>query len=475
MEYSVINYSQIITDDGNLRIDAEHYKGEYLRIKKLLITNKSQELLSFIDRPVMTGHTPSMKNDKFYGGNVNFIKTDNLREHYIEGEFTHKLSEEGNKIIKRSSLKENDVLVTIIGATFQIVGRACLIKKKDLPANINQNIALIRASKKISPEYLTVYLNSYYGRNYLWYLSRQTEQVNLNCREVEQLLVPVFSSSLSELIVELHKKAYSLYGKADELFQQAEQILLSELNLLNWKPKHRISFVKYYSNTESADRIDAEYFQPMYEEIVKELRKYKNGYGLLTDLVRVKDRNFTPREEVVYKYIELANISTNGNITGFTEEMGKDLPTRARRKVNTGDVIVSSIEGSLESIALVNDSLNNALCSTGFYVVKSENLNSETLLVFLKSKAGQLQLKKGCSGTILTAISKDELARIIIPKIDEKVQKETKDKVEEMYQAKALSNRLLDIAKRSVEMAIERDERKAQEWINSELKKLNIR
>jgi len=182
----------------------------------------------------------------------------------------------------------------------------------------------------------------------------------------------------------------------------------------------------------------------------------------------------TPKDGVVYKYIELANISTNGNITGFTEESGKDLPTRARRKVNTGDVIVSSIEGSLESIALINGSLNNALCSTGFYVINSNELNSETLLVFLKSRAGQLQLKKGCSGTILTAISKDELARIIIPKIDEKVQTKIKEKIEEMYRAKALSNNLLDIAKHGVEMAIEKDENTAQKWIIKAVKKEGV-
>ncbi|MBN2325343.1 MAG: hypothetical protein JXQ30_16560 [Spirochaetes bacterium] len=96
------------------------------------------------------------------------------------------------------------------------------------------------------------------------------------------------------------------------------------------------------------------------------------------------------------------------------------------------------------------------------------------MLVFLKSRAGQLQLKKGCSGTILTAISKDELARIIIPKIDEKIQKEIKAKIEEMYQAKALSNNLLDIAKCGVEMAIEKDETEAQKWFTEAIKKLGV-
>ena len=464
-----------MTENDALRIDAEHYKAEYSKIKQLLIKKGCIELKKLIDRPVMTGHTPSMKNESYYGGNVNFIKTDNLREHYIEGQSTDRLSAKGNSVIKRSSLKDGDVIVTIIGATFQIVGRACLIKDKDLPANINQNIALIRVSEKISPELLTVYLNSYYGRNYLWYLSRQTEQVNLNCREIEKILIPVFSKRLQSLIDSLHKQAYALYQKADLLFQDAEEIVLSELNLLNWKPKHCLSFVKSYSDTQTALRIDAEYFQPKYEELMQKLNRYTNGIDTISNIVKIKNKNFTPKSDATYKYIELANIASNGKISGFFESLGKELPTRARRKVNVGDVIVSSIEGSLSCIALIAEALDSALCSTGFYVINSNVINSETLLVLLKSKVGQLQLKKGCSGTILTAINNDEFSKIVIPKIPENIQDKIKLQISDMYKAKTISNNLLNIARKSVELAIEKSEKDAEVWIRKEVDKLGVR
>jgi len=189
--------------------------------------------------------------------------------------------------------------------------------------------------------------------------------------------------------------------------------------------------------------------------------------------MRIKDKNFLPESNITYKYIELANISANGHINGFIESEGKELPTRARLKVNTADIIVSSIEGALASIALINAELNNALCSTGFFVVKSDEINSETLLVLLKSPVGQLQLKKGCSGTILTAISKDEFKRIVLPKIDESVQTLIKIKIDEMYTAKNRSLHLLEIAKHGVEMAIEKDEKTAQGWMELEIKGLD--
>jgi restriction endonuclease S subunit len=239
---------------------------------------------------------------------------------------------------------------------------------------------------------------------------------------------------------------------------------------LDWKPKHELAFVKNFSATQEAERFDAEYFQPKYEEIIEAVRKYKSGFDELGNLVKIKDKNFMPKDNEQYKYIELANISSNGEINGYTENFGSELPSRARRKVQKGDLIVSTIEGSLESIALVTEDWKNALCSTGFFVVNSDKINSETLLVLLKTKVGQLQLKKGCKGTILTAIGKEELFKIVLPKIDPKTQGEIKNKITEMYETKKLSKSLLEIAKRSVEMAIEKDEQEAEKWIREQLK-----
>ena len=148
-------------------------------------------------------------------------------------------------------------------------------------------------------------------------------------------------------------------------------------------------------------------------------------------------------------------------------EQGEDLPTRARRKVAAGDVIVSSIEGSLESIALITEEYDNALCSTGFHVIQSEVLNSKVLLVLLKSIVGQLQLKKGCSGTILTAINKEEFSKIAVPEIKEEKQAEIEQKVIESSNLRKQAKDLLEHAKRAIEIAIEQDEQTAINWLES--------
>lgn len=284
------------------------------------------------------------------------------------------------------------------------------------------------------------------------------------------LPIPNCLLSLNESIKQTIKQALLLRSRSRETYNQAEGILLDEMGLVDWRPKHCLSFVRNYADTQRAGRMDADYFQPKYEEIIHAIQSYPGGYDTLGNLINLKDRNYHPNRKQKYKYIELANIGGNGEITGSMQEEGQNLPTRARRKVSAGDVIVSSVEGSLDSIALIGAEYDNALCSTGFYIVNSNNLNSETLLVLLKSTIGQLQLKRGCSGTILTAIGKDETSNIVFPIIRRETQIEIQQKVAEAFALRRRSKHLLECAKRAVELAIEQDEQTALAWLKSQAK-----
>ena len=62
----------------------------------------------------------------------------------------------------------------------------------------------------------------------------------------------------------------------------------------------------------------------------------------------------------------------------------------------------------------------------------------------------------------------------LIPILKGYKQKEIKELIEKSFSDRKLSKSLLEIAKRGVEMAIEKDEQEAEKWINSELDKLEI-
>jgi len=466
MQYSVINYKKL-KGHNDCRWDSEYLCFEP-RYNKRYVYKAIGDILIFSQYGISIDMNEENIGYKIY-------RMNEISNMFCDRKI-NKYADISSDQVKKFKLKNKDVLFNRTNSQ-EFVGRTGIFKRfSDEEIVFASYLIRVRPNEdEVLPEYLTAFLNTKYGIQDAQRRARiSINQSNINAEELKRVKIPIISKEIQEQIRNIFNLSFDLINKSEFLYFQSEQILLSELDFLNWEPKHKLTFVKRYSDIQKVGRIDAEYFQPTYEEIVERLLNYKNGYEFLRDTVNIKDKNFTPKEQVVFKYIELANISINGDITGFTEAAGKELPTRARRKVNTGDVIISSIEGSLSSIALINEPLNNALCSTGFYVINSANINSETLLVFLKSKVGQLQLKKGCSGTILTAINNTEFEKLIVPKIATDIQDEIKFKITEMYKAKALSNALLEIAKCGVELAIEKDEKQSQKWIDSELKKLKM-
>ena len=232
---------------------------------------------------------------------------------------------------------------------------------------------------------------------------------------------------------------------AAKTHRQVSDALLSKLGLSDLCISDGRDAVKTLQDSFGASgRLDAEYYQPKYDDIVRAVKKTPGGFVTVGDAVRVKDAMFEPQKDKVYDYIELADITLSGEIQGCSSMLGEDLPSRARRIVKTGDVIVSSVDGSLSSIALIGADYNNALCSTGFHVVDSKVFNSETLLLLFRSIIGQLQLQRGCNGSILTAINNDELKKIVLPVVSAKAQADIKKIVAEAQQLRARAKELLD-------------------------------
>lgn len=466
----------LLSDTHNLdndwfRLDSHFYEKKYIKLKQKLEDMPHLYMKEIVEKTIQTGHTPSMKNKSFYGGTIPLIKTDNLRENFITDTFSDYLSEQGNAEIERTSLQEDDIITTIIGATEDVIARSALVLKEFLPANINQNIVQIRINRRIvPPAFVNAYINSCYGRNYLRYLSRQTEQVNLNCKEIENVLVPMFSESLYTLIDDCTKLAHSRQQQSRAAFYDAQEILQRELGFYENEEKNSISVLDFSKSFKRFGRLDAEYYQPKYDAYIHML----HTADTVNSLCNIYDKNYIPENEFLYKYIELANVGLSGEISNVEYVKGSELPTRARRRVRAGQVIVSSVEGSLQSCALITDKFDGALCSTGFYVLTSDSINSETLLMLFKSEVVQALLKQRCSGTILAAITKDELLSMPLPQIDNSIQTAIAEKVQMSFSLRRQSAQLLEYAKRAVEMAIEQGENAALAWLSGKVPNVEV-
>ena len=353
-------------------------------------------------------------------------------------------------------LKKNDVLICRTNGNPKLVGKSALVPKDYKYAfasylfRVRPNLNIINSAT------LVAFLNSKYGRIEIEKYSMVGNQANFSPAKFREITLPIFSKELNNEVEQLTYSAFDKLEQSECVYSTVEKYLLERLGMTDFAANPDAYNVKTLKESFlETGRFDAEYYLPKYEDYCRLVQSYANGYEPLGDACDIKDTNYTPEAGVRYKYIELANIGKSGEITGCDIQDGENLPTRARRLVHQDDVIVSSIEGSLESCALVTDDYDGALCSTGFYVLQSSKLNPETLLTLFKSLPMQQLMKKGCSGTILTAISKPELEKLPVPIIRQEVQDEIAQHVQRSFALRKEAMQLLENAKLTVEQAIE--------------------
>lgn len=438
-----------------MRLDAEFFRPDYLTVQRQLEAVTPHRLKDF---QVKITHPKEIKRNYVEDG-VLLLRGQNVRPLSIDLETNPVyISEADAERLKENTIQYKDILITRSGSTGY-----CAIYLENRRA-VSFSDTLVIQSGKLNPFFLTVFLNTQHGAALVERGKYGSVQPHIAPYFLYQIPIPDW-----EVLPGAIEKAYLQSKVLTELsktrYIEAQRLLLVELGLTDYQPKHRLAFVKSFSDTAANTRIDADYFQPKYDEIIRAIKNYSGGWDTIESQGGIKDANFYPDTETTYRYIELSNIGTSGEVTGCTVEQGENLPTRARRRVATGDVIVSSIEGSLRSIALITEDYNNALCSTGFYVVQSNLINSKVLLVILKSVVGQLQLKKGCSGTILPGINREEFVKIAVPRISEQKQAEIEAKVTESFDLRARAKALLEHATRAVEIAIETDEGAAMDYL----------
>lgn len=357
----------------------------------------------------------------------------------------------------RFALKDRDVLFNRTNS-FEWVGRTGIYYQND---NIQRTFASVRLNPKdsILPEYLCAYLNCKYGE---WDVKRRARQsinqTNVNPEEVKEIEIPILDIDLQQKIRNCFTQANSLRILSQKAYSDAELILHNELGTNAIAVANVNVSQKRFSDFVDNGRLDAEYYQPKYDEIIRTISQYPYGHDKIGNLYILRDKNFLPDNNTRYKYIELSDIGVNGEISGSTYEYGSNLPSRARRVVHTGDIIISSIEGSLQSCAIITEEYDGALCSTGFYVLSPRSINSETSLVLFKSSAIQALLKRACTGTILTAMNKDEFTAINLPVINKDIQNKIADVIRQSTILHSKSKHLLKITKTAVEIAIEQGE-----------------
>ncbi|OGM08143.1 hypothetical protein A2159_01885, partial [Candidatus Woesebacteria bacterium RBG_13_34_9] len=362
MVYSIIQKSQL---EGANRLDAEYYQPEYLELAKKIhsLNNHNLKQITII----RSGTTPKDRDDNLLDG-VILLKTTDIRNNILSesDNFYHITPKIAQRMLK-SKLQSDDVLVNIVGATLDVIGRVSLVPYNFPESNITQAMALLRIKdSNYLPEFIFSYLMSRYGQFQTDRLARPTGQFNLNLEELGQIFIPKISLIQQKNIVEKIKKNIEFQEKSRESYKQAENLLLEELELKNFEIPDDLSYIINFSDIKNAKRMDADYFQLKYDVLISH---FKNISKPLINIASRKTEvaKIDPGKE--YKYIEISDIDIGSGEIIPNLLLGKNLPANAKMKIDGGEVIISKVRPTRGAIAVIpNEWKENFILSGAFSV-----------------------------------------------------------------------------------------------------------
>lgn len=128
--------------------------------------------------------------------------------------------------------------------------------------------------------------------------------------------------------------------------------------------------------------------------------------------------------EDMFYYVDIASI--NNEKCSIVEPKYlhvSDAPSRARKRINKDDVLVSTVRPYLRGFAIVPESLDNQIASTGFSVLraKQEILSPLYLFSYIKSEKFISQLLPKMEGASYPAVRDEDVRNVVfkLPPIDD--------------------------------------------------------
>ena len=114
-----------------------------------------------------------------------------------------------------------------------------------------------------------------------------------------------------------------------------------------------------------------------------------------------------------FKYIDLSSVD-EGKIEFPTEDISfGEAPSRARRKINKNDIIMSTVRPNLKGFAFIDFDSTNFICSTGFAVLTAkEHAYNRYIYQLLYSKNIETQINNMLVGSNYPAINSSDVASL---------------------------------------------------------------
>ncbi|MDR2805891.1 MAG: restriction endonuclease subunit S, partial [Dysgonamonadaceae bacterium] len=329
-------------------------------------------------------------------------------------------------------LKNRDILFNRTNS-FEWVGRTGIYYQND---EIRKTFAsyLVRFNPDesiILPEYLVAFLNTKQG---VWDIKRRARQsinqTNVNPEEVKEIEIPILSMDFQKKIKNNFEESNKKRIQSQQLYRQAKELLLETIGLKDFQPVQENKNIKSFSESFlTTGRLDAEYYQPKYEEIIAKVEQQE--YDLLSNLVSIK-KSIEPGSDVysdeglpflrVADYNKLGISKPEKKLSDNFCNDNQVLINGLKPKKNT---ILFSKDGSVGTAYMLREDADFITSGAILHLtVKSRKVLPEYLTLVLNSEVVQQQAERDAGGSIILHWRMEEIENVVVPIVDDEIQQQ---------------------------------------------------
>lgn len=342
--------------------------------------------LSSLSNLISKGTTPKGGKNSYSDNGIKFLRVENIND---DGTISHEniayISEETHKtFLKRSILKENDILISIAGT----LGKTGIIRNVDLPMNTNQAVAFVRTvSDKVNVKYIKNSIDSPVIQDLLLEKTKVTSIPNLTLEIIGECPIPLPPLPEQQRIVD---RIESLFAKLDEAKQKAQYALDS------FETRKAAILHKAFTG-----------------ELTTQWRK-EHGLGMeswneaiLKDVCKVNPKKIAVNglpNDLEVSFFPMASLSeTYGEITEPQTRLLKDVKN-GFTNFSEGDVVFAKITPCMENgkSAIIGKLVNGiGYGTTEFYVLRcNEKLYNRYLYHMVRDTSFRNKAKAVMSGAV---------------------------------------------------------------------------
>jgi restriction endonuclease S subunit len=449
MVYSIIQKSQL---EGALRLDAEYYQPEYLEYSKKLINFPTiGELVEKILHPKEITRVYSHEG-------ILYLLAQNVRSDYIDWSGKARMPFKTRDLIKQNLLKDSDVVIVRSGVNY---GDTACFEKLEEDVFASADVLVVRPNK-INGRYLATFLNTQIGKSLLKRLGYGAAQPHIAPSSIKDLHVPIVSKRDEEEIIKIISDSKNFEKQSELFYSQAENLLLEELGLSSFAKatadeKDLFSIVNLF-DVKTANRIDAEYFQPKYDKLISKIKKQNSK--LLGEIVSIKKGIETGAEEYQDEgklFIRVSSLTKQGIIDKDQKYLSDELYQKLKKdfEPRVGEILLT--KDATPGVAYAIKEPVEGIISGGILRLKlKEGVDAEYVALCINSIIGQMQAGRDAGGSIIAHWRPEQIENLVIPILPKPIQQKIADLIRTSHSARKKAKELLEEAKRKVEEMIEK-------------------